>query len=179
MVSMSLNNLSWRPARSSSSCSMPLTSRNRRTARPAMARPSASIGRPERLVKASTKPRPSRRKVSTACSIRCAAIGSSQVPKASTRSGGPSDTIAVSPRISGRSAAAAQVTSICGSDNRSAFNRSASACKATISSCAVVSARSATRRARNSTTVANRAKPIKASTSVSSVISCPRSVAIA
>ena len=68
---------------------MPLTSRSRSTARPPMARPSASTGRPASVVsvmreavglrRAARRPR---------APSRCALSGSSQVPKASTRCGG-------------------------------------------------------------------------------------------
>ena len=92
MVSTSPISRSWRAARSMSSLSMPLTSRRRSTARPATARPSASSGRPALVVSVITKPRPSLRSVSTACCMRCAAAGSSQAPKASTRSGTEPDT---------------------------------------------------------------------------------------
>ena len=106
MVSTSPISRSWRAARSISSLSMPLTSRSRSTARPPTARPSASSGRPALVVSVITKPRPSLRSVSTACCMRCAAAGSSQAPKASTRSGTePGTTMPVSPKISGSSAA--------------------------------------------------------------------------
>ena len=138
---------------------MPLTSRSRSTARPPTARPAASNGRPESVVSVMTKPRPSPRKSATACSICWAASGSSQAPKASTRSGRcPSTRSVVSPRISGWSSAAAQVTSTCGSDSSSCLNRSTSACSVAASSRAPLSWRPAWRRLRISTTVVSTAK---------------------
>ena len=158
-VSTSPISRSWRAARSISSHSMPLTSRRRSTARPATARPSASSGRPALVVSVMTKPRPSRRKVSTACSMRCAAAGSSQAPKASTRSGSePDTTMPVSPMISGSSVPAGQATSTCGCDNSSVLSRSISARSTMASSCAADCAKAADLRVRTRTTMASTAK---------------------
>ena len=83
-----------------------------------------------------TKPRPWPRNSSTACCMRWAAVGSSQVPKASVRSlGAPGTMMPVSPRISGASSPAAdQAMSTCGSDSSSALSRSISALSAIASS---------------------------------------------
>jgi len=146
---------------------MPLTSRRRSTARPATARPSASSGRPALVVSVITKPRPSLRSVSTACCMRCAAAGSSQAPKASTRSGTePDTTMPVSPKISGSSLPAAQATSTCGCDSSSVLSRSISARSAMVSSCAAVSIVAAALRVRNSTMVASTAKQSSPNVSV-------------
>ena len=66
---------------------MPLTSLSRRIARPPTTWPSASIGRPVSVVSVIENFSPRSRRPSTAASIACAASGSSQRPKASTRCG--------------------------------------------------------------------------------------------
>ena len=153
---------------------MPLTSRRRSTARPATARPSASSGRPALVVSVITKPRPSPRSVSTARSIRCAAAGSSQAPKASTRSGtAPDTTIPESPKISGWSLPAAQATSTCGCDSSSVLSRSMSARSTMLSSCAAPASVAAVRRVRSRTTTASIAKKSSPRVKVSSP-SCSR-----
>ena len=114
-----------------------------------------------------TKPWPSLRSVSTACCMRCAAAGSSQVPKASTRSGTvPGTTMPVSPKISGSSLPAAQATSTCGSDSSSVLSRSISARSAMVSSCAAASIVAAALRVRISTMMASTAKQSSPSVSV-------------
>ena len=88
-----MSNASWRPASSSSSRLTPLRSLRRSTARPAMARPCASIGRPASVVSVIANASPCARSASTASSIARALPASSQLPKASTRCGAEAPTM--------------------------------------------------------------------------------------
>lgn len=97
----------------------------RSTARPAMARPSASRCRPASETSDMRKPSPRRRSRSTQSSSRCASAGSSHAPKPRTRRGtGASVTRPISPSISGSAEAEPQATMICGSAERNTCARS-------------------------------------------------------
>jgi hypothetical protein len=170
--SISLASFSWRALSSASSRLSPLASRSRSTARPPMARPSASMTRPASVISCMEKLSPSARSASTACSMACALSGSSHDPNASTRCGtDPLVTSVVSPRMSGSLSAAAHDTRICGSDISSALKRSRSALSAMISSRKTASAEAARNRVRTSVmaeTTANSSTPsIKTSATMS------------
>ena len=178
MISTSPIRRSWRAARSMSSSSMPLTSRKRSTARPANTRPSASSARPALVVNVVKKLWPAPRRDSTACSMRCAAAGSSHAPKARTRSGtAPDTTMLVSPKISGSSVPAAHATSTCGCASISVLSRSISPRSMAASSSAADCAAAVVRRVRSSTKVASIAKQTRERVSVSAP-SCSRVTAM-
>ena len=103
----------------------PETSRNRSTARPPTARPSASKCLPVTPVKDRRNASPCRRKRSTPCSRSCAASGVSHEPKASTRRGtGMSVTSNGDPSISGSPEGPSQATNSCCSLDRNTSARS-------------------------------------------------------
>ncbi len=166
-----VSNASCRPARSRSSRLTPLASFSRNTARPAMARPCASIGRPDSVVNAIENASPRARSASTACSIAVARAASSQLPKASTRRGAETPTTAGSPSMLGSSEAGSQSTITCGSESSKALARSRPARSAAISSRDEVSSRAHPARARNSriaVTTANIRSPTRSTRTATS-----------
>ena len=135
---------------------------SRSTARPAMARPCASIGRPASVVKLIEKASPRVRSASTACSMALALPAGSQLPKASTRCGAETPTTAGSPSMLGSSDAGGQSTITCGSEASRALARSSSARSVAISSCDDASSRADRARVRTSriaVTTANSKSP--------------------
>ena len=150
----------------------PLSSRKRTIACPPTTRPTASIARPLEVARFSAKLSASLRSASMARSSRSDGSGASQVPNASARCGGPSVSNDVSPATCGRSSAAPQDTTTCGSLSSSALLRSFSACRAWISDRRRTSFSAARVRVRINRMAETTEKPRMASTSAIAANSC-------
>ena len=149
-------------------------------ARPPMARPSASMWRPDTVTSAVRKPSPRERRRSTAWSSACAEAAGSQAPKPRMRRGTiTSDTSDRSPSISGSPVEEPQATTIWASADRNIWARSTLARRSTSSPVRCRSASSQRRRparCRRAVTAEKRVRPTRSEMPATSPWSFMRSM---